>query len=63
MHRYEGEHVAVAPVVTSNRAPGSAYGYWFGYALAGGGDAIANTDAMIGDDTLVPPNTVQPPEP
>ena len=55
--------MAVCPVVTSNSAPGSAYGYWFGYAFAGGGDAIAYTDAMIGDDTLVPPNTVQPPEP
>ena len=43
MNRYAGEHVAVAPVVTSNSAPGSAYGYEFGYALAGGGDAIAYT--------------------
>jgi hypothetical protein len=40
-----------------------AYGYAFGYALDAGALASAYIEAMIGDATLVPPNTVHPPEP
>jgi hypothetical protein len=63
VHRYAGEHEAVWPVVTSLSAPGSAYGYELGNAFAAGGLASAYIAPMIGDATLVPPNTVQPPEP
>jgi hypothetical protein len=40
-----------------------AYGYEFGNALGAGELASAYIAPMIGDATLVPPNTVQPPEP
>jgi hypothetical protein len=63
VHRYAGEHDAVEPVVTSNSPPGSAYGYEFGKSPAAGAVASAYIEATIGDATLVPPNTVQPPEP
>ena len=63
MQRYAGEHVAVWPVVTSQSALGFAYGYEFGNALGAGELASAYIAPMIGDATLVPPNTVQPPEP
>jgi hypothetical protein len=63
VQRYAGEHVAVWPVVTSQSAPGLAYGYEFGNADGAGEVASAYIAPMIGDATLVPPNTVQPPEP
>jgi hypothetical protein len=63
VQRYAGEHEAVEPVVTSQSADGLAYGYEFGKAPAVGELARAYIAPMIGDATLVPPNTVQPPEP
>ena len=63
MQRYAGEHEAVLPVVTSQSAPGLAYGYEFGYVPAVAELARAYIAPMIGEATLVPPNTVQPPDP
>jgi hypothetical protein len=63
VQRYAGEHDAVWPVVTSFSAPGFAYGYEFGNAFAAGGLASAYIAPMIGEATLVPPNTVHPPDP
>ena len=63
MQRYAGEQVAVWPVVTSQSALELAYGYEFGNALGAGELASAYIAPMIGEATLVPPNTVQPPEP
>ena len=63
MQRYDGEHVAVKPVVTSQSALVFAYGYEFGYVPAVAGLASAYIAPMIGEATLVPPNTVHPPEP
>src|SRR5437764_13659845 len=49
------------PDVTSNRLPAFWYGYEAGKSAAPGVPARAYTDAMIGADALVPPNTAQPP--
>jgi hypothetical protein len=53
----------VWPVDTSLSALGAAYRYEFGYAFPAGDAASAYIAPMIGEATLVPPNTVQPPEP
>ncbi len=52
------------PVVTSQSALVLAYGYEFGIGARRPAElASAYIAPMIGDETLVPPNTVQPPEP
>ena len=51
------------PVVTSHSALVFAYGYEFGKVPGVAELASAYIAPTIGDATLVPPNTVQPPEP